>query len=54
MAKNYLIIVVSIVWTATIGVSAFNPSFQVNPAIHGIFGIIVGAVFGVDVVKKKD
>jgi hypothetical protein len=53
MAKNYLIFVISIVWAGTIIASIFN-DYSISPAIHTIFGMVVGGVFGYDVVKKKD
>ena len=42
-----LAIVIALIWAANMIVGMFDPT-RFNPSIAGIFGIVVGAVFGLD------
>lgn len=42
---NYLIIVVSLMWVASLIVDILSPQYETSPLVHGIMGAIVGFFF---------
>lgn len=43
--RNFVIIIISIGWIASVLVEIINPAYATNPLIHGLMGGIVGYFF---------
>jgi uncharacterized membrane protein len=44
-SKNFLLVIVTLVWSLSMIVDVFNPDYEVPIAVHGILGAIVGFFF---------
>lgn len=45
MSKNFVLMVVSLIWATSMVVGLLNPTYQVPLAVHGLMGAIVGFFF---------
>lgn len=48
-----LALLVGGVWAVSVVVGMIDPARATSPYLHGIFGVIVGAVFGLDKVQRR-
>lgn len=49
---NGLAVVVSIVWATSFVIDAFSTEYEPPIAVHGAMMVVLGAVFGVQLVKR--
>lgn len=45
MSKNFVLLIVSLIWATSMVVGLLNPTYQVPLAVHGLMGAIVGFFF---------
>lgn len=48
-----LALLVGAIWSVSVVVGMIDPTRAASPYLHGIFGVIVGAVFGLDKVQRR-
>lgn len=51
--SNGLAILVSGVWAGSFILGALRPDYRADPAIHGAFLVVLGAVYGVRIGKGE-
>lgn len=44
-SKNFLLLIVTLIWMLSMLVSIFNPAYQTPIPVHGMMGAIVGFFF---------
>lgn len=49
--SNGLAVLVSLVWAGSFVLGAIRPDYRADPAVHGAFVIVLGAVYGVKIGK---
>lgn len=49
-----LVVAVTVVWMSLNGRALLDPTFHVDTEVHAIFGAVIGSVFGVGYMFRKD
>ena len=52
--SNGLAVLVSFVWAGSFVLGAVRPGYSADPAVHGAFVIVLGAVYGVKIGKGNE
>lgn len=51
--KPWLAANVAFVWTVSMFVDAFSETYEMHFAVHGLMMTVVGAILGVQIIKKN-